>query len=78
MFWNSQIKKQKNKQRDLSSHWCGVLASRELGSLAPVSSCTQRFHEPEAQMPSEETQISLGNNFGFQGGPLVVDLRLPL
>jgi hypothetical protein len=42
VFWNSQIE---NKERDLSSHWCGVLASRELDFLAPIFSYTQRSHE---------------------------------
>lgn len=77
MCWNSQIKTNK---KNLSSHWCGVLASQELDFLEPVSSCysTQRSHDWELQVPREDIWRSLGNNFGIQGGPLVFNLSLPL
>lgn len=70
----------KNKQKNLSSHWCGVLASQELDFLEPVSSCysTRRSHDWELQVPREDVWRSLGHNFGIEGGPLVFSLSLPL
>lgn len=70
----------KNKQKNLSSHWCRVLAPQELDFLEPVSSSysRQRSHEWQLQVPKEDRRISLGNNFCIQGGPLVFNLSLPL
>lgn len=70
----------KNKQKNLSSHWCRVLTFQELYFLAPVSSCcsTKCFCKCELLVPREDIWISLGNNFGIQSGPVAFNLSLPL
>ena len=70
----------KNNQKNLSSHWCRVLTFQELYFLAPVSSCcsTKCFCKCELLVPREDIWISLGNNFGIQGGPVAFNLSLPL